>query len=167
MILAIIAYIAMPNFASTDLQKLDLAVKEVEQAIRMARSESIRTGNAHGLTISQDTQIVEVKKYDLTTNPISTDYKLYHPLEKQVYEFDFDEEALTAGVKISNTQDAFVFADFARRKSVLFDHTGRPFWFNGSTDKVYPLWDGRVTLSYAGNTRTVIVTPLTGRVTHQ
>lgn len=167
MILAIIAYIAMPNFASTDLQKLDLAVKEVEQAIRMAQSESIRTGKAHGLTISQNTQIVQVKKYDLTTAPISTEYKLYHPLEKQVYEFDFDEEALTAGVEISNTQDAFLFTDSARRKSVLFDHTGAPFWFLGSADKVYQLVDGRVILRYAGQEKTITLAPITGRVTHQ
>jgi prepilin-type N-terminal cleavage/methylation domain-containing protein len=166
-ILAVIAMVAFPNFSSTDLKKLDHAAEEIMQAIRMARSESIRTGNAHGLTISQATQIVEVKKYDLTTDPISTDYKLYHPLEKQIYQFDLDEEALIAGVKISNAQDAFLFSDSARRKSVLFDHTGAPFWFLGSTDKVYQLVDGKVELSYAGQIRSIIVAPLTGRVTSQ
>jgi len=137
------------------------------QAIRMARSESLRTGEMHGLTISQDTQVIEVKKYDLTTAPITTEFTLYHPLEKQVYEFNVEEEPLTAGVTISNTQDAFLFSDNLRRKSVLFDRTGAPVWFFGSTDEIFPLTDGSVQLSYGNDTRTIKISPFTGRVALQ
>lgn len=167
LILGIMAAVIIPNFSSTDPAKLDLAVSEVMQAIRLARSESIRSGEMHGLTISQNTQKIEVKKYDLTTAPISTDFKLYHPLEKQIYEFYMEREPLTRGVKISNAQDAFLYNDFQRRKSVLFDHSGAPVWFKGSDDTTHLLMDGRVELSYGGKTRTVKVAPMTGRVTQQ
>ncbi len=166
-ILGVLAAVVLPNFSATDPAKLDLAASEVMQAIRMARSESLRTGEMHGLTISQNTHKVEVKKYDLTTSPITTEFKLYHPLEKQVYEFNVEEEPLTAGVTISNTQDAFLFSDNNRRKSLLFDRTGAPVWFFGSTDEIFRLTDGSVQLSYGNATRTIRISPLTGRVALQ
>lgn len=166
-IMGVLAAVVLPNFSATDPAKLDLAASEVMQAIRMARTESIRTGEMHGLTISQDTQLITVKKYDLSTAPISTEFTLYHPLEKQVYEFNVEEESLTAGVTISNTQDAFLFSDNIRRKSVLFDRTGAPVWFFGSTDEIVRLTDGSVELGYGDATRTIKLSPYTGRVALQ
>ncbi|MBC8212989.1 MAG: prepilin-type N-terminal cleavage/methylation domain-containing protein [Gammaproteobacteria bacterium] len=165
--LGIMAAVAIPNFSSTNPAKLDLAASEVMQAIRMARSESIRSGEMHGVTISQNTQIVTVQKYDLTTAPVLTEFKLTHPIEKQVYQFNLKTGSMTSNVEISNTQDAFLYSDFQRRKSLLFDRHGSPVWFFGSTDKIYQLMDGRVVLNYGGNTRTVLVAPFTGRVTQQ
>ncbi len=167
LILGITAAVVIPDFSSTNPAKLNLAVSEVMQAIRMARSESIRTGEMHGLTISQDTQSIEVKKYDLTTDPVSTDFILRHPIEKQFFDFNMEAESLTAGVKISNTQDAFLFSDGERRKSVLFDPQGGPVWFFGATDSIFRLTDSSIELSYAGMTRIIKVAPLTGRVSEQ
>ena len=161
------AAVVIPNFSSTDPAKLDLAVNQVMQAIRMARSESMRSGKMHGLTISQDTQQIEVKKYNLTTDTISTDFILTHPIEKQVYLFNINTDPLTRDVKISNALDAFLYTDSNRRKSVLFDRNGNPVWFLGTTDKIFQLKEGKVELSYGGTMRTIEVAPLTGRVSEQ
>ncbi len=50
LIMGIMAAVVMPNFSSTDPAKLDLAASEVMQAIRMARQESIRTGERNFTT---------------------------------------------------------------------------------------------------------------------
>ena len=163
-ILGAMAAVVIPDFSSTDPAKLDLAFSEVMQAIRIARSESIRTGEMHGLTISQVTQKIKVNKYDLSTAPVSTDFTLTHPIEKQVYEFNINTDPMTRHVEISNTLDAFLYSDSQRRKSLLFDRHGTPVWFFGSTDAIYQLVDGTIQLSYGGQTRTILAAPLTGRV---
>lgn len=164
LILGILAAVVIPDFSTTKPASLDLAVGEVTQALRLARSESMRTGEMHGVTVNQSTQQVTVKKYDLTTDPISTDFILMHPVDKKPFQFRPGDKSLTAQVVISNGQDAFLYADNARRKSILFDQNGTPVWFVGSTDSVYQLVDGSITLSYGDTTRSITVAPLSGRV---
>ncbi len=76
-ILGIAAAVAIPDISTTNPNTLDLAAEEVAQAIRYARSESLRTGEIHGVEISQNTQRVVAYKADLTTTPVSI---ACHPL---------------------------------------------------------------------------------------
>ena len=48
-ILGIVAAVAMPNLAATDVQIVELAAAGVADAIRFARSEAIRSGTPHGV----------------------------------------------------------------------------------------------------------------------
>ena len=73
---------------------------------------------------------------------------------------------MTAGVRISNTQDPFLYAT-GRRKNLLFDDTGVPIWIVNSTSTTYVLQDGTVQLSYGADNRTVWVAQITGRVSVQ
>jgi len=163
-IIAVIAAIAVPAFSSGSDQRLQLAAKEVASAIRYARSESIRTGEAHGLTISQATQKVTVNKYDLSTAPISVLYTLTHPINKQPYDFNVNTGSTTKGVTIGNTQDVFNFTGLGGRRSVIFDANGTPKWIVGSGPTTYLLSDASVELSYGNQQSTVSLTPITGRV---
>ena len=166
-IMAVIAAIAVPAFSPGSDDRLQLAANEVASAIRYARSESLRTGEAHGLTISQATQKVTVKKYDLSTAPISVIYTLTHPVDKQPYDFNVNTKPTTKGVTISNTQDVFNFTDLGRRRSVIFDATGTPKWIVGSGPTTYLLSDASIELSFANQQSTVSLAPITGRVTVQ
>lgn len=165
-ILGIAASVAIPDISTTNPNKLDLAAEGVAQAIRYARSESLRTGEIHGVQISQNTQRVVAYKADLTTSPVSMDYVLYHPVSKQKFDYDVDTGVMTNGVSITNTQDPFRYAT-GRRKNLLFDSTGVPIWIVNSTSSTYILQDGTVQLSYQGDDRTVTVAQVTGRVTVQ
>ena len=78
-ITGLVASLALPSLSTGDTTKIDLAATEVATAIRFARSEALRTGEGHGLTVSQATQQVTVARYDLTTAPISTLGTLTHP----------------------------------------------------------------------------------------
>lgn len=166
-VIAIIAAIAVPGVSSNSDAKLQLAAENVADAIRFARSEALRTGEGHGLTVSQATQQVTVEKYDLTTAPISALETLIHPVDKQPYDFNINTRTTTQGVVISNTQDAFNYTGLGGRRSLIFDATGTPKWIVGSGPTTYLLSDGDIELSYRGQQRVVNVAPITGRVTVQ
>jgi len=164
-IVAVLAAVALPGTSPSEEQKLDLAATRVADAIRHARTEALRTGEGHGLTISQATQKVTVKKYDLTTAPVSALYTLIHPVDKQPYDFNVSTTQSTAGVTISNSQDVFNYKDLGRRRSLIFDADGTPIWVVGSGPTTYLLSDGSVELSYGNQQRLVRVATITGRVT--
>ena len=166
-ILGFIAAIAVPDFSSTSDAKLRLAAEEVAGAIRYARSESLRTGEAYGLTISQETQTVTVDRYDLTTAPISTLETLMHPIDKQPYDFNVSTRSTTQGVTISNSLDVFNYTGLGRRRSLIFDASGSPKWIVGSGPTHHLLADGTVELSLGSEQINVSVAPITGRVTVQ
>ena len=166
-IVALVATIALPSLSTGDEKKLDLAATEVANAIRFARSEALRTGEGHGLTVSQATQQVTVKKYDLTTAPISTLGTLTHPVDKKPYDFNINTGSTTSDVTISNSQDVFNFTGLGRRRSLIFDANGTPKWIVGSGPTTHLLSDGNIELSYGRQQRVVSVAPITGRVTVQ
>ena len=87
--------------------RLDLAAQEIAEAIRYARSESLRTGEIHGIEISQNTQRVVVYKADLATTPVGMASILYHPVAKQPFDFDVATRPTTAGVNITNARISF------------------------------------------------------------
>ena len=164
-ILGIIALVAVPDFQSRDPLKLDLAAAQVAEAIRFARSETRRTGEAHGLTISQVTQKVTLHRYDVSTSPISQIATLYHPITKQLYDFNVNTHPSTAGVVIGNSQDIFNYKGLGRRRSLIFDSNGTPMWITGG--QPYGLSDATVVLSLGNHQRNVEVASITGRVTVQ
>jgi len=165
-ILGVVAVVAIPDLRSGGDGKLDLAAQEVAQAIRFARSESIRTGEVHGIQISENTQRTVVYKADMATSPIGMASILYHPVSKQPFDFDLDSHPLAKGVKITNSQSPFLYAT-GRLKNLLFTATGIPYWIVNSTGSTYPLVDGTIELGYGNGSRTVAVAPITGRVTVQ
>ena len=164
-ILGITAIVVVPNLSPTDSKKLDQAANEVAQAIRFVRSEAIRTGQIHAITISQTTQKITTYKADLTTTTLGQEYILTHPIDKKSYENTINTLALTSGVVISNTLDPFLYPTTGRHKSLAFDANGTPIWIILSSNTTYPLQDGMVQLSYADDQRVVRVAPMTGRVT--
>jgi len=164
-IVAVLAAVALPSFSPAEAEKLELAAMHVAEALRHARSESLRTGNVHGLTISQVTQIVTVQEYDVSTAPISALATLIHPIDKQPYEFSVETTPSTAGVRIVNSQDVFNYTGLGRRTSLLFDAGGTPIWIVGGGPTTYLLNDAAVELGLGAQQRLVRVAPYTGRVT--
>jgi len=165
LILGIMAIVVIPDSSPTSQQKLDLAANQIAQALRFAHSEAVRTGEHHGVTISQVTQTITVKKWDMTTDPVSTELIPYHPVNKQGFVFDADTMSLAPGVSITNSSDIFNYMTIGRRRSLIFDPQGVPVWVLGSDDSVYRLLDGIVQLGNGQNQRLIGVEPLTGRVT--
>lgn len=167
LILGIMAIVVIPDAAPTSQQKLDLVANQIAQAIRFAHSEALRSGQHYGVSISQVTQTITVIKWDMSTDPVTTELVPYHPVNKQGFVFDADGISLAPGVSITNSSDIFNYLTIGRRPSLIFDPQGVPVWVLGSDDSVYRLLDGNVQLSNGQNQRNIAVAPLTGRVTVQ
>ena len=166
-LLALVAAIAAPAFNSNEEVVLDRAAADVASAFRFARSEAIRTGEGHGLTISQVTQEVTAEKYDINVAPIVTLNTLTDPITKQPYDFNINTSNGTKGVLISNSVDIFNYGTEGRRRSLIFDRNGAPIWIVGADPTRHLLVDATVELSIGGQQRLVDVAPMTGRVTIQ
>lgn len=162
-ILGITAALVVPVISTSEDRKLDLAAEEIAQAIRFARSESLRTNEAHGVNINQTTQRVVVYKANLATTPVSIGTILYHPVSKQLFDYDVDTAPMTNDVYISNTLDPFLYGT-TRRQLLLFSDSGTPIWIDNTTGTTDLLDDGTIQLSYRGSNRFVEVAPITGRV---
>lgn len=167
LIMGIMAIVMIPNSSPTSQQKLDLVASQIAQSLRFAHSEALRTGEHYGVTISQVTQTITVKKWDMTTDPISTELVPYHPVSKQSFVFDADGLTLAPGISISNSSDIFLYNSIGRRRSLIFDPRGIPVWVLGSDDSIYRLNEGIVRLSNGQSRRDITVAPLTGRVSIQ
>jgi type II secretion system protein H len=166
-ILGVIAAVVTPGLRSGDPEKLELAATYVAEAIRIARSEAMRTGQVYGVTISQATQQVQVRRYDITADPVDPLETLYHPVSKQPLDFDFDTLAATSGARITNAQDVFDYAGLGRRRTVLFDAQGVPMWIVGSGPTTWAMTGGDVGLTLDNHKKIVSLAPYTGRVTIQ
>ena len=165
-LLGVVAVVAIPNLRSEDPYRLELAAREIANAIRLARSEALRTGEVHGVQISQNTHRVVAYKADMSTSPVGMESILYHPVSKQRVDFETINAPMTSGVSITNTQDPFLYAT-GRRKNLLFDASGLPMWIVNSTGSTYALLDGVINLGYGNIVLGVQVAPITGRVTVQ
>lgn len=167
MLLAIMAAVVIPDSSPGKQRKLELAANQIAQALRFAQGEALRTGQHHGVTINQVTQRITVIKWDITTDPVSTELVPYHPVSKQSFEFDAAGLILSRGISISNASDIFLYDGIGRRRSLIFDPMGIPVWVRGSDGSVFRLTNGVVELSDGNSLIEVAVAPLTGRVSIQ
>ena len=78
-ILGVIAVAALPNLASSDPSRLDLAALQVADAMRYARSEAIRTGVPHGFRQEISQKRIRVMRPDMADTPATLVYDVYHP----------------------------------------------------------------------------------------
>lgn len=168
LILGIMAAVVVPSvFSPIDQHKLDFVAEEIAQALRFAQNQSRRTGQHYGATISQATQTITVKKWDISADPVTTELVPYHPVRKQSFVFDANGFSLASGISISNSSDVFLYDSIGRRRSLIFDPEGYPVWITNAGANIYRMLDGTVTLSDGDNQRSVVIAPITGRVTVQ
>jgi len=166
-ILGTIAAVVTPALRSGDPNKVDLAATQVAEALRFARSEAMRTGQVHAVRVQHGQEIIQVEKTDLTVQPVAAENVVYHPVTRQLYNFDVSVDASTNGVSIANTADVFQYLGLGRRKRVLFDAQGIPIFMRPIAGETYHLIDGQIRLQLEDYQVTVVVHPYTGRVTIQ
>jgi len=165
-IVAVLAAVALPGSNPPEYEKLELAAARVAEALRFARTESIRTGQVHAVEVMLDTEQVIVSTADMTqdspypagipTDPLSI---LYDPVALQRYEFNLSQGS-TRGVDVLSQPFTYAIGD---RRAVLFDAQGTPF--HKGMGALNRLDDGAVELALGANRIDVRLDPLTGRVT--
>ena len=168
-ILGIMILVMIPSFSSTDPKKLELAAEIVAQALRYARSESMRTGEIHGVLIdTNDSQAlgrdITVFRADLGQSPFGNLETLYHPVSKQPYDLWLNRGPNTRGVEFKNSGNIFSFEGQANQKRYLFFNAqGLPVYVENGA--LFAFTGGKVRLVSDELIRKVSIDPATGRIT--
>jgi len=161
LVLGIAALVTIPDFSSSNPHKLDLAAAEVAEAVRFARSESVRTGIPHGV-FTQAVGRIRVFWADTGTTPATPTYDVRNPIDKKLYDIDFDTHPFAAGVDFSGI--ASFQGTCTDDRYIVFDATGAPRCLDPMT---VILRSSDKTLAIGAATRVVTIHGITGRVTVQ
>ena len=169
LILGIMILIMIPSFSSTDPKKLELAAEIVAQALRYARSESMRTGQIHGVLIDTNGsqalgRDITVFRADLGQSPFGNLETLYHPVSKKPYDLWLNQSPATRGVEFKNSGNIFSFEGQASQKRYLFFNAqGLPVYVENGA--LFAFTGGQVRLALDELVLGVSIDPVTGRVT--
>jgi len=161
-ILGVAAAVAIPDISTTNPNKLDLAAEEVAQAIRFARSESLRTGQPHGFRQQSSAKRIRVFRHDTSATPWVPIYDIYHPTSKQLYDIELDTQSFASADSVSRTP---TFRGICNKTgNIYFDAAGIPRCADPET---VLLEQFDVTLTLGNHIRVVTLNGITGRVTVQ
>ena len=162
LILSIVAVVAIPNVSTGDEAKLELAAQEMADAMRFARSESLRIGESRGFRQQSSQQRIRVFRADMGTSPPTLVYDVYHPLSKHLYDIELSKHAFAGVGTISHNPTYRGTCNIPA--NVYFDASGTP-WCADPENILLEQFD--VTLSLGAHTRVVTLHGITGRVTVQ
>ena len=161
-ILAITASVAVPALNPASYYQLDAGAAEIANAIRFARSESIRTGEPYGFHQQSTQNRIRVFRANTQTIPWSPVYDVYHPLSKQLYDIDLDGLPIVSVETVS--RDTIFQANCNATGTVYFDRRGIPWCIDPNTTFLRKL---SVTLTRGNDSRVVTLKGPTGRVSLQ
>lgn len=163
-ILGIVAAVTVPTLFSGNSKKVDVAATELADAIRFTRAEAIRTTSPTGIWYFSSTPGFSLYRVTyLLGLPIPV-YDVRHPIDKKLYTLNYSNNGNQAPVTISSVTLKYGGSG-SNREYIAFDSHGTPRYLDGSTYKM--LDEATIVLVYDGHTRTVSVSPMTGRVTVQ
>lgn len=169
-ILAIIGSVALVPAPPVTGIRLDAAAREVAAALRFAQTEARRTGIYHGVDFSVDaaTGARRVRLFRTNgTSPPTPAYDVRHPLDKHLYDVSLAAGTQTAGVNVVSAAFYYQSAvDTLSRDWLAYDASGMPAYYPDPV--VYTAISQTPTISAvtlaAGESRRVLVDPVTGRV---
>lgn len=187
-IIALIAVVAVPKLSSNDEERLLIAATEMADAIRFARSETLRNGAPHGFTIDAASKKLQLFRLHspggpiiiLPSDPSPTMYsesyepapeesypavfltELRHPVTKQPYLVDIDNHPFARADSVA-THAKFLNA-CSTADQISFDSSGIARCFGSSAVALQEL---EITMSLGAYSQRVQLDGLTGRVTLQ
>lgn len=162
LIIAIASAIILPQLSSSNPYKLEAAAQEVVAAIRFARSESIRKKEPVGIWYYPLTQSLSVFRVVYVLGLPVPYYDIRHPVDKKLYSLNFSANGNQSPAKISSVTLKFG-GNATNRFYISFDANGSPFYWEGANYQM--LDNASIVLEYGGQTRTINISPMTGRVT--
>ena len=159
-LLALLAAVALPGFSSNNEKDLELAAAEFAAAIRLARSESIRTGQPHGFRFLTNQYRIRVFSADTSGSPWTWIWNVYHPIDKNLYDYTFPVDLTGTATPVVHSPVYRGTCD--RPGAVYFDASGSPWCLEPET----VLLDSyRLDITSNDGVAVVELDGITGRVT--
>ncbi len=159
-IIGILALVATPDFSPSDATRLEAAARLYAEAIRYARSESLRGGKLYGFKQKSGRRFIVVKSVDQTTKPWSLVQDVYHPVSRKLYKIELDN--ITGMDGITTTRIPIYRGSCNTQRRAYFDHQGRAFCLDPETVALISL---EVVFTLNGQKRSLLLDGQTGRVT--
>ena len=160
LILVIMAAAIIPSLMPADIGKLQVAAQEIADAMRFARSETMRLREPHGFQVSYTNKQVRVFRPDTGAVPWTRVYDIYHPVSKKLYDIRFDEQLFAAADSVSTVTEYRGACNTTA--SAYFDANGIPRCLDPQT-VLLERYD--VTLKTGTHELVVSLEPITGQVT--
>jgi prepilin-type N-terminal cleavage/methylation domain-containing protein len=158
-IISLLATVMMPTDNPGNIAKLDLAASEVADAVRFARSESLRLGEPHGIEFDDQKNELRVFSMDTNTSPPTPVFDVYHPVDRKPYRRTLGERPFEFQGRMH------ILAQFRnacdKREGVYFDANGTPWCPDPDTILLGKM---TVTLYLDNASRSVLVQGINGRV---
>jgi hypothetical protein len=152
----------MPSMAPSESIKLDLAATELADAMRFARSEAMRLGIERGFHQKGGETRIRVFSMNTETSPATLVYDVYHPIDKQIYDRQLDQQPFAFD---GNIKRGISFRGNCNKpENIYFDANGTP-WCADPADVLLVHID--LVLYFGTETRHVFLNGITGRVTVQ
>ena len=158
-ILGIVTMVMIPSFHATDDLRLDTLSDEMVQAIRYARSESLRQNQPHGVNFQPSLRRLSVVTIDTTTSPWIAAQEVMHPLTKKPYRIDLPGHSLGDNVDVVSSTS--YRGGCTSTDTFYFDGRGSA-WCLVPNNIALEHYD--LSLSYAGRTRQLSVQGINGKV---
>ncbi|MDJ0709609.1 MAG: prepilin-type N-terminal cleavage/methylation domain-containing protein [Woeseiaceae bacterium] len=159
-IITIIAALAYPSLPDDDAKELDMAAAEFAAAIRFARSESMRTGEPHGFQFLTSQYRIRVFRVDSSATPWTWVFDVYHPVDKQLYDFTFPADLVGSATPVVHLP---VYRGTCNQPgAIYFDAQGTPWCLEPET---ILLESYRLDLTTNTANAAISLDGITGRVT--
>ena len=158
-ILVIIAAIAIPQGNSGDGPRLDSVARQFAEAMRFARSESLRQGQPVAFRLRQANRKIKVKRIDTSTDPWSYDGNLTHPVSKSDYVIEADRTL--SGIEIDHQLSTVGGRSCDSEKAIWFDRQGAA-WCKNPNDVAVKEYI--ITLTRGSHSRRILLNGPSGRV---
>lgn len=161
-IITIFALIALPSFSPSEKYLRESVAQQFADAIRYARTESIRTGQAHGFRYFSTQNRIRVFSADTGTNPATLIWDIYHPIDKQLYDYTLPDKAANASNPIKRVA---VFRGTCNTPGIVYFNANGTPWCNDPNNILVDYFDLEINV---GSGQSIVnLDGITGRVTIQ
>ena len=154
--LGLLAGVVAPTVTSSDTARLESAAFELAALMRMARAESIRLGEPHGVVFNETEQSFKVSQVDATTEPFVPVATTYHVVRKQPLSFS------VGWAQITPSADVFDYGVYGRTNYLMFDAWGTPVLNVGGVRR--RLETSAISINLGNQSQAVQIEAHTGRV---
>lgn len=162
-LIALVVSLVLSDGGAAADARLDLAAQRVAEALRIARTEAMRSEKFLRVTVNVSGGLT-VHELDAQSTPPQLVQLARNPVSRQEIDFDLTNDVMTRGVRVSAVGFDFLVAG---TKSVVdFGPSGMPMYLDTNGNHRV-MNSGSVTLDFEGRQRVVAVLTQTGRVTIQ
>ncbi len=159
-LLTLLVSLLLPSAATTEVQRLEALAIQLEELIRIAHREAVRTGTPHAVLYDNNSTQFSVFQADLSSEPAGNAGTVYHQVTKQPVTL-----RINGNSTLTPSPNPFNFGAGGSKNTLLFDNWGTPFTVTNTV--TFGLASANLQITAGSNSKSVTVAPLTGRVSVQ